>query len=102
MSPARVRPSSREHGHSSPRRTPAAVRTIRLDNGLLLRSDVHTLFDLGYLSVNTRHELQVSPRLRQDWGNGQEAGRVINVPQVRANRPDRGAIEWHLDTIFLR
>lgn len=98
--------------HIQPTLEAAHIRPVslagenRLDNGLLLRSDVHTLFDLGYLSVNTRHELQVSPRLRQDWGNGQEfyerAGRVINVPHAPANRPDRAAIEWHLDTIFLR
>ncbi len=33
----------------------------RLDNGLLLRSDVHTLFDKGYLGVDPRYRLQVSP-----------------------------------------
>lgn len=78
----------------------------RVSNGLLLRSDVHTLFDLGYLGVSARYELQVSPRLRTDWGNGKEfyelAGRPIRVPGTRGNRPDRSAIEWHLDTVFLR
>ncbi len=78
----------------------------RVDNGLLLRSDVHTLFDLGYLGINQRYELQVSHRLREEWGNGREfydlAGEIIRVPQTRANRPDRAAIEWHLDTVFLR
>lgn len=98
--------------HIQPTLEAAHIRPVslagenRLDNGLLLRSDVHTLFDLGYLGINPRYQLQVSPRLRQDWGNGQEfyerAGREISVPRVRANRPDREAIEWHLDTTFLR
>jgi HNH endonuclease len=45
----------------------------RVDNGLLLRSDVHTLFDRGYLSVHPdRRSLMVSPRLRSDFGNGEE------------------------------
>src|SRR6185312_11100885 len=44
----------------------------RLDNGLLLRSDVHTLFDRGYLAVDTRYRLQVSPRLRSEFGNGEQ------------------------------
>ena len=35
----------------------------RLDNGLLLRSDVHTLFDRGYLGVDPAYRLRVSPRL---------------------------------------
>jgi putative restriction endonuclease len=36
----------------------------RLDNALLLRSDAHTLYDRGYLGVDVRHRLLVSPRLR--------------------------------------
>ncbi len=78
----------------------------RVDNGLLLRSDVHTLFDLGYLGISRRFELLVSPRLRQEWGNSKEfydrAGSRIAVPRLRANHPDHEAIEWHLDTVFLR
>jgi HNH endonuclease len=37
---------------------------------LLLRSDVHTLFDHGYLGVDPRYWLHVSPRLREEFGNG--------------------------------
>jgi len=44
----------------------------RLDNGLLLRSDVHTLFDRGYLGVDPQHRLLVSPRLRADFSNGDQ------------------------------
>ncbi|WP_431897560.1 HNH endonuclease signature motif containing protein [Nonomuraea sp. bgisy101] len=40
----------------------------RLDNGLL-RSDVHTLFDRGYLAV----DLLVRPRLREEFGNGRSS-----------------------------
>lgn len=75
-----------------------------VSNGLLLRSDVHTLFDLGYLGITPRHELMVSPRLRSEWGNGTEfyerAGQPIRLPRNRADRPDLGAIEWHLDEVF--
>lgn len=44
----------------------------RLDNGLLLRSDVHTLFDRGYLAVDPQYRLLVSPRLRGDFDNGDQ------------------------------
>ncbi len=44
----------------------------RVDNGLLLRSDVHTLFDAGYLAVAPNCSLVVSPRLRGEFGNGEE------------------------------
>lgn len=90
---AHIRPVSREGKNT-------------VANGLLLRSDVHTLFDLGYLGLNARRELQVSRRLRADWGNGQEfydrAGSPISLPDRRADQPDREATEWHMDTVFLR
>ncbi len=60
----------------------------RLDNGLLLRSDVHTLFDRGYLGVDAKYRLRVSPRLREDFSNGDQfyamAGQVIGLPERRS------------------
>jgi putative restriction endonuclease len=76
----------------------------RLDNGLLLRSDVHTMFDRGYLAVDPSHRLLVSPRLRDEFGNGEQfyakAGQVITLPDRKADRPQRDFLEWHLDTVF--
>jgi len=76
----------------------------RLDNGLLLRSDVHTLFDRGYVGVDPSYRLLVSPRLREDFGNGEQfyarAGQVIDLPERRADRPQHDFLEWHLDEVF--
>ena len=76
----------------------------RLDNGLLLRSDVHTMFDRGYLGVDPTYRLIVSPRLREEFGNGEQfyakAGQVIELPARRADRPHRDFLEWHLDAVF--
>jgi putative restriction endonuclease len=76
----------------------------RLDNGLLLRSDVHTLFDRGYLGVDPKYRLLVSPRLRAEFSNGDQfyaqAGQVIELPEHRADRPGREFLEWHLDEVF--
>jgi putative restriction endonuclease len=78
----------------------------RLDNGLLLRSDVHTLFDSGYLGVNPDLRLLVSPRLRAEFENGEEfyarAGVAIDVPDRKIDRPNREFLEWHADTKFMR
>jgi putative restriction endonuclease len=77
----------------------------RLDNGLLLRSDVHTLFDRGYLGVDPGYRLRVSPRLRQDFGNGErfyaQAGQVVALPERKPDRPHREFLEWHLDEKFM-
>jgi putative restriction endonuclease len=76
----------------------------RLDNGLLLRSDVHIMFDRGYLSVDPQHRLLVSPRLREDFGNGEEFysrhGRQISVPARTADRPNREFLQWHVEKVF--
>ncbi len=88
---AHIRPVSQDGQHS-------------VSNGLLLRSDVHTLFDRGYLGIDTRHRLQVSPRLRMDFGNGREfyehMGTTLEIPARRAHRPSGEALTWHMDTVF--
>ncbi|MFN8075127.1 MAG: HNH endonuclease [Kineosporiaceae bacterium] len=85
----------------------AASGENRIDNGLLLRSDVHTLFDRGYLGIHPRRRtLMVSPRLRATWGNGDEfyarerAAVPVRSPISRANEPRVEALEWHADTVF--
>lgn len=75
-------------------------------NGLLLRSDLHTLYDAGYVGVDPSYRLRVSPRLHEDFGNGldlyrQEArGEVIRLPDSEPERPAREALEWHMDVVF--
>ena len=96
--------------HISPVLQAAHIRPVteggehRLDNGLLLRSDIHTLFDRGYLGVDPRFRLRVSPRLREDFSNGDQfyaqAGQLIGLPDRRADRPQREFLDWHLDAVF--
>lgn len=77
----------------------------RLDNGLLLRSDVHIMYDQGYLGVDRHHRLQVSPRIRSQFQNGAEfyarTGSHISVPARRVDQPGAEFLEWHMDTVFL-
>jgi putative restriction endonuclease len=67
---------------------------------------VHTLYDRGYLAVDPAYRLVVSPRLREEFGNGRQfyerAGERIALPQQSGDRPHREALEWHLDEVFLR
>lgn len=76
----------------------------RLDNGLLLRSDVHRLFDRGYLSVSPNLEVRVSPQLRENYPDAEVytalEGRPVTVPGEKADRPSRGALGWHLGEVF--
>lgn len=82
----------------------ASAGEHRLDNGLLLRSDVHILFDQGYLGVDAQHHLHVSPRIRSDFGNGQEfysrADEPIALPDRALDWPNKDFVTWHMDTVF--
>lgn len=77
----------------------------RIDNGLLLRSDLHTLFDRGYLTVTPAHRLEVSRRIREDFDNGRHYyglhGQGIQVPGDPNERPSDEVLQWHNDEVFL-
>jgi putative restriction endonuclease len=77
----------------------------RLDNGLLLRSDVHTLFDLGYITVTPEHRVLVAKKqLKEDFDNGEPYvpfnGKEIYVPERVGEQPASELLEWHADTVF--
>jgi putative restriction endonuclease len=78
----------------------------RLDNGLLLRSDVHRLFDSGYVTVTPDGRFLVSRRLKDDFDNGEPYMPFNNeriwMPGDPGEQPDRQALEWHADAVFLR
>lgn len=86
----------------------SALGQHRVDNGLLLRSDVHTLFDAGYLGIHPQQRsLLVSPRLRVEFGNGEQfyararSGEPIRLPERVADRPNEEFLTWHADSVFL-
>jgi putative restriction endonuclease len=76
-----------------------------LDNGLLLRADVHRLYDKGYVSVTPDGRFLVSRRLKTDFDNGEPYmpfhGQKIWMPGDPTSQPNREALEWHSDTVFL-
>jgi putative restriction endonuclease len=69
------------------------------DNGLLLRSDIHTLFDLGYVTIDKLHRFIVSQKLKDEWSNGRIYydlhGSEIRVPKNESVRPASSFLEWH-------
>ena len=77
----------------------------RLDNGLLLRSDVHTLFDRGYITVTPDHKVLVAAqRLKEDYDNGEPYvpfhGASIHTPQSPLERPLAAHLAWHNETLY--
>ena len=76
-----------------------------VSNGLLLRSDLHVLFDRGLITVTPDHHIEVSSRIREQWENGREYyalhGEELRIlPSDAGARPRREFVEWHNERVF--
>lgn len=76
-----------------------------ITNGLLLRADLHKLFDTGYITVTTDHKMEVSGRLKDDFNNGKiyykTHGNRINLPKNLKDIPLNKYIEYHNTQVFI-
>lgn len=74
-------------------------------NGLSLRSDIHRLFDKGYVTADEDGRFVVSRRLKADFENGRAYyalhGHVMSLPAEPARQPSRDALAWHREQVFL-
>lgn len=88
---AHIRPWAAGGGHVVP-------------NGLPLRSDLHRLFDLGFVTVRPGGRFCVSPELREAYANGRTyyalEGRQILLPADARAHPSSDALLWHSETVF--
>lgn len=68
-------------------------------NGLLLRRDLHSLFDAGYLTVTPDLRCEVSRKIKEEFENGRDyyalQGQAIWAPGTPETKPDRSALVWH-------
>ena len=73
-------------------------------NGLLLRRDIHSLFDAGYVTVTPDLHFEVSRRIREEFDNGKHYyalhGQRIRPPEQLHQHPDPGALAWHNEQCF--
>lgn len=73
-------------------------------NGLLLRQDVHTLFDRGYMTVSADFHVEVSRRLKDEFDNGKEyyalQGKTILLPGSPVFKPSTEQLAWHNENIY--
>lgn len=76
----------------------------RIDNGLLLRSDLHRLYDRGYVTVTPEYRFRVSDSLREEFNNGRSYysfdGTMIALPEEMGSKPNRERLDWHLHTVY--
>jgi len=89
---AHIRPYSEEGPH-------------RVTNGLLLRSDLHILFDKGYLTVRPDYTVEVSRRIHEEFSNGRDyyahhGKPLIVLPTEALEQPSREFLRWHNENAF--
>ena len=73
-------------------------------NGVLLRSDMHKLFESGYLTITPNLHLEVSRRIKDEFDNGQYYftfhGQQINLPKRPVDHPSIEFLSWHNEKKF--
>lgn len=74
-------------------------------NGILLRRDIHSLFDAGYVTITPEMRFEVSRRIREEFENGRHyyelQGQAITLPDDVGRRPEPSALLWHNENRFL-
>jgi putative restriction endonuclease len=75
-----------------------------VENGVLLRKDLHALLDRGYVTITPDMRLRISPRIRSEFENGRDYyaldSLVVRAP-TRGYAPlAREYLEWHGDVLF--
>jgi putative restriction endonuclease len=75
-----------------------------LSNGVLLRQDVHTLFDRGYMTITPEHKIEVSKRIKDEFHNGKEYyalhGSEVWLPKGAHLRPESEYLSWHNENVY--
>lgn len=75
-------------------------------NGVFMRSDLHTLFDGGYMTLTKEFQVEVSKRIREEFSNGREyyalhGKKLLCLPTDPANQPSSEYLEWHQNNRYL-
>lgn len=75
-----------------------------LQNGILLRSDIHHLLDTGYVTISNDLHFEVSKKIKEEFENGRDYyamhGRKLTLPVEKTYWPEKEYIEWHQENVF--
>lgn len=73
-------------------------------NGVLLRSDMHRLFDKGYMTITPQLNIEISHRIKEEFDNGEYYfefhGKQAYPPRRLEDHPSLEFLTWHNENIF--
>ena len=74
-------------------------------NGILLRKDIHCVFDSGYATVDVDYKFVVSNKIKEVFHNGEEYrrlhGKQLRLPNRNSDWPNLEFLKWHNENRFL-
>ena len=74
-------------------------------NGILLRKDIHSVFDAGYATVDENYRFLVSKKVKEVFNNGEEYLRLdrklLRRPSRKLDWPNPDFLRWHNVNRFL-
>ena len=76
-----------------------------ISNGLLLRTDLHKLFDKGYLTITNDYKIEVSRRIKEEFENGRDyykyhGNNLMALPSRPIDKPSQKFVDWHNQNIY--
>jgi putative restriction endonuclease len=74
-------------------------------NGILLRKDIHSVFDAGYATISEDFKFSVSNKVKEIFNNGEEYlrlhGKGLRLPAQKTDWPDVDLLRWHNNNRYL-
>ena len=72
---------------------------------MLLRADLHKLFDSGYITVTDNYKIEISRKIKEEFENGRDYYKfhgqtLVSLPQNVHDLPDRNNLRWHNENVF--
>lgn len=86
-----------EAAHISPYNGP---KTNHVSNGLLLRPDIHTLFDLGLIAIDPNNFTTITSHSLINTEYERLEGRKIAIPERPEDHPSKFALAYHREHVF--
>jgi putative restriction endonuclease len=80
--------------------------TNELTNGILLRSDMHKLYDDGLIGITPDRTIRISERIRDLYVNGKvyyawDNKPLTVLPGDEELRPNQDRLQWHMEHVFV-
>jgi len=73
-------------------------------NGILLRRDIHSLFDAGYVTISPEMKFEVSGRIKEEFENGRHYyalhGQAVAKPIDPKRQLEPSSLVWHNENCY--